>query len=126
MVLGGKLYILLVATNHHLEILMFKDLDRMRAEKELLKRTKEEASQRELIRKVLLRKLHRYGYWGGRHTGFDNLPKGFPTHLHGVVKEVAEELIKSGLLLEKPTSYGRRVSLNPSRKGDIESILAQP
>jgi len=105
---------------------MFKNLDKMKAEKEQLKRTKEEAQQKELIKKVLLRKLHRYGYWGGRHTGFDDLPKGFPTHLHGIVEEVAEGLIKSGLLMEKPTSYGRRVSLNPSKKANIEFILAQP
>ncbi len=29
------------------------------------------------IKAKILKKLHRHGYWGGRHTSFDNLPKGF-------------------------------------------------
>ena len=104
---------------------MFKDLEKMKAEKLQLKRTKEEALQRDLVKKVLLRKLRRYGYWGNRHTGFDDLPKGFPTHLHGLVKDIAEELIGEGLLVRKPTSSGLHVSLNSDKKAVIESILAQ-
>jgi hypothetical protein len=53
------------------------------------------------------------------HTAIENLPKGFPKHLRGQVKEVAED----GLLLKKPTSYGLQVSLNPHRLADIEIIV---
>lgn len=80
--------------------------------------------QNEEIPRALLRKLLYMGKWGGNHTGFDNLPKGFPKHLRGAVKEVARELIKSGLLLTKPTSYGIEVSLNVKTKKEIEELLA--
>jgi len=43
--------------------------------------------------------------------------------LRGLAKEVAEELIKEGLLLTKPTSYGLEVSLNPRRKDEIDRII---
>ncbi len=76
------------------------------------------------ITRALLRKLLYMGKWGGNHTSFDNLPKGFPKHLRGEVKEVAKDLIKHGLLLRKPTSYGVEVSLNVKMKKEIEELLA--
>lgn len=72
------------------------------------------------IRKTLLIKLYRSGCWGGKHTSFENLPKGFPSHLKGYVKKVAENLIKENILLSKPTHYGLEVSLNPTKKIEIE------
>ncbi|MCD6226952.1 hypothetical protein J7J90_00460 [Candidatus Micrarchaeota archaeon] len=75
------------------------------------------------VKKVLLRKLAKHGYWGKKHTSFDNLPKGFPKHLHSKVKEVAKKLIKENIILSKPTNYGLEVSLNPKMKDRIEKIL---
>ncbi|MBI2080012.1 hypothetical protein HYT84_04555 [Candidatus Micrarchaeota archaeon] len=75
------------------------------------------------IRKVLMRKLAKHGYWGGRHTSFDNLHKGFPKHLSKDVKGVANDLIKENLLIPKPTSYGLHVSLNPRMKEIIEQVI---
>ncbi len=75
------------------------------------------------IRRSLLRKLVKHGYWGGRHTSFDNLPKGFPSHLQKDVKKVAKELIKEGILLKKLTSYGLEVSLNPRRNREIKDFV---
>ena len=75
------------------------------------------------IRKILLRKLAKHGYWGGRRTSFDNLPKGFPKHLHEEVKETAKQLIKENLLIGKPTGYGLEVYLNPRMKNEIERII---
>lgn len=77
----------------------------------------------ENIRKVLLRKLAKHGYWGKRHTPFKNLPKGFPKHFYDEVKKVAKQLIKENILLSKPTGYGLEVSLNPKRKEEIENII---
>lgn len=71
------------------------------------------------IKAKILKKLHRHGYWGGRHTSFDNLPKGFEKSFRGVVKDTAEELIDEGLLKGKPTSYGIEISLNPEKKKEI-------
>jgi len=75
------------------------------------------------LKRVLLRKLVKQSYWGKRHTSFDNLPKGFPSHLRKDVSKVAKELIKEGLLLKKPTSYGVEVSLNPMRSKEILRLL---
>lgn len=74
------------------------------------------------IKKTVLRKLVYMNKWGGSHTSFDNLPKGFPSHVRGDVKDVAKELIKENLLLAKPTSYGLEVSLNPEKKKEIEEL----
>jgi len=65
------------------------------------------------------------GKWGASHTSFDNLPKGFPGELRGKVKKEAQLLIKQGLIISKPTSYGMQVSLNPKFKREIEAIVFQ-
>lgn len=77
------------------------------------------------IKRVLLRKLVKHGYWGGKHTSFNNLPKGFPNHLRKDVKRVAKELIKEGVLLKKPTNYGIEVSLNPRESTKIMKYLSE-
>ena len=80
-------------------------------------------SSKEEIRCTLLRKLAKHGYWGGRHTAFDNLHKGFPKHLSREVKDIANELIKENILIPKPTSYGLHVSLNPSMRTIIDNVI---
>lgn len=79
----------------------------------------------DIIAQTILRKLKYLGKWGGSHTSIDNLPKGFPKHIRGDVKDVAKELIKKNLLLAKPTSYGLEVSLNPEKKKEIEEITSK-
>jgi hypothetical protein len=46
-----------------------------------------------------------------------------PSHLKGKVKKEVKELIKEGILLEKPTCYGLQVSLNPERIKEIMQYL---
>jgi len=41
---------------------------------------------KEKIRKTLI-KLVKLRMWGGKHTSFDNLPKGFPSHLGKELKK---------------------------------------
>lgn len=79
--------------------------------------------KKEEINKALLRKLFYMGKWGNNHTSIDNLPKGFPKHIRGEVKNLAKDLIRKNILLAKPTSYGLEVSLNPNKKKEIEDIL---
>lgn len=78
-----------------------------------------------IIKAELLKKLRRRDNWGNSHTAFDDLPRGFPKDLRGSVKDLADDLIKEGLLLEKPTGYGRHVSLNPRRKAEIHRIIKE-
>ena len=77
------------------------------------------------IKKTILRKLVYMNKWGGAHTSFDNLPKGFPGHVRGEVKDIAKQLIKENFLLAKPTSYGLEVSLNPDKKKEIEELVRE-
>jgi hypothetical protein len=75
------------------------------------------------IKLHILRKLVVHTTWGGKHTSFDNLQKGLPNELRGSCREVANDLIKEGILLSHPTSYGLQVSLNPRRAEEIKNIL---
>ncbi len=77
----------------------------------------------EQITADILHKLFRKRKWGASHTSIDNLHKSCPPHLKGKYVEVADELVKNGLVLAKPTGYGVEVSLNPRRREEIvESV----
>ncbi len=75
------------------------------------------------IKVVMLRKLVMHNIWGARHLSYELLQKGLPKELRGFSKDVANELIKEGILLSHPTSYGLQVSLNPDKAGDIKAII---
>ncbi len=78
----------------------------------------------DLIKAKLLFKLARRRNWGGSHTAFDNLRKGFKPKDHALVKTVAEDLIKENFLFKKPTSYGLHVSLNHEKAQEIKRIIS--
>ena len=71
------------------------------------------------IKSHILFKLHWKKYWGGRHTALESVKKGIPKHLGGRYIDMTKELIKEGLLLSKPTSYGLQISLNPRLSKEI-------
>lgn len=77
----------------------------------------------DIIKARLLYHLRRKRGIGGVHTHFDTLTKGFPSHLGKDVKSIALNLIKEGLLISKPTSYGLQVSLNKDRIREIEEFI---
>ncbi len=77
------------------------------------------------IKVIILFKLHKRGNWGGSHTSFDNLKKGFKDTDLGKqgekrVEKLAKEMIRAGNIISKPTHYGLQVSLNPR---NIETIM---
>ncbi len=75
------------------------------------------------IRRRILRKMVRHSWWTGKHTAFDNIPKGFPKEMWKDVKKELKQLIREGLVIAKPTHYGSHVSLNVSMKAEIERIV---
>ncbi len=77
------------------------------------------------LQMIILRKMFRHRYIGGRHTAVKNLAKGMPKHLRGEAKTAAEELVKAGLVMAKQTSYGLQVSLNPERLNEITKIVEE-
>jgi|TARA_B100001971_G_C18045648_1_gene460051 ABC-type Na+ transport system ATPase subunit NatA len=75
------------------------------------------------IRRVILRKLFRHRYIGGRHTEIRNAMKGFPTHMLKEVKREIVTLIKSGHLLSKPSTGEIHISLNPRKLDEIMDMI---
>lgn len=71
----------------------------------------------------ILDKFARHGWWKAKHTNFDNIAKGAPTHMKDKINKVGEQLIRGGFLFKKPTSYGLEVSLNFERKTEIFDII---
>jgi hypothetical protein len=84
-------------------------------------------SDEEVKARILL-KLAKRGKWGGAHTSFDNLKKGWNDRdlgKHGIkkVQEISRRLIREGFVISKPTSYGLEISLNPKKSAEIEQII---
>ncbi len=84
----------------------------------------------EQIKAAILLKLYKRGNWGGSHTAFDNLKKGFKDKELGKgglrrVENMGRRLIREGLLLAKPTYYGLQVSLNPRQNRAVMAIIAK-
>ena len=84
----------------------------------------------EQIKAAILLKLYKRGNWGGSHTAFDNLKKGFKAKELGKgglkrVNRMGRELIREGLLLAKPTHYGLQVCLNPRKNQAIRTTITR-
>jgi len=75
------------------------------------------------LKAIILHKLAKKKKWGESHTAFENVSRGVPSHLRGKLKDMAEELIKEGYIVPKPTGYGLQISLNVSRSEEIKKII---
>ena len=75
------------------------------------------------IKTVILRKLVIHNIWGAKHTNYEFVQKGLPKDLRGSAKDVADDLIKNGILLSHPTGYGMQISLNPDMANEIKAVL---
>jgi hypothetical protein len=78
----------------------------------------------------LLFSLARKRKWGESHTAYENLFKSFKSESLGkdgmnLATNLAEELVRSGLILKKPTHYGLQVSLNPRMAHEIKRIIRE-
>ena len=78
--------------------------------------------RRRAMRRILQR-LDGMGKWGGYHTAFDHLARGFAGNDRALAFEMGEELVSEGLLTEKPSVGQRHVSLNPRRAGEIRRLI---
>jgi hypothetical protein len=71
----------------------------------------------------ILQRLDGMGKWGGYHTAFDHLARGFAGNERALAYEVGEELLDAGLLEQKPSVGQRHVYLNARRAGDIRRLI---
>jgi len=75
------------------------------------------------IARRMLQRLDGFGKWGGYHTEFAHLTRGFRDSEKAFATQVAEALVGEGLLLEKPSVGQRHVFLNPRRVADIRALI---
>ncbi len=82
---------------------------------------------KESLQKFFIRKLRNFSppKWGASHTEERNLFKGMPKHLIGKreTKKALEELYKLGFIDKYHKTDEIHVSLNISKKKEIESFL---
>lgn len=78
---------------------------------------------KEEIKGKILHKLLRKGKGLHGHTPFENIQKGFPSHLRGEAKDCAKELIKEGILMVKKASYGEGILVNTRMREEIERYI---
>jgi hypothetical protein len=71
----------------------------------------------------ILQRLDGMGKWGGYHTEFAHLARGFAGNDRALAEAVGESLLAAGLLAEKPSVGQRHVFLNPRRAGDIRALI---
>jgi hypothetical protein len=77
------------------------------------------------VARRILQRLDGMGKWGGYHTDFAHLPRGFAGNDRALAIEVGEALLAAGLLAEKPSVGQRHVFLNPRRAADIHRFVEQ-
>jgi hypothetical protein len=75
------------------------------------------------VARRILQRLNGMGKWGGYHTEFAHLPRGFAGNDRALAVEVGEALLEAGLLEQKPSVGQRHVYLNPRRAGDIHRFI---
>jgi hypothetical protein len=75
------------------------------------------------VARRILQRLAGMGKWGGYHTEFAHLARGFAPSDRALASSVGEALLAAGLLAEKPSVGQRHVFLDPRRAGDIHALI---
>ena len=75
------------------------------------------------IARRILQRLDGMGKWGGYHTDFAHLARGFAGNERALAQDVGEALLEAGLLAEKPSVGQRHVFLNPRRAAEIRRLI---
>jgi hypothetical protein len=86
-------------------------------------RAHDDPDPRRRVMRRILQRLDGMGKWGGYHTAFDHLARGFAGNERGLANDLGEELLAAGLLVEKPSVGQRHVSLNPRKAGEIRRLI---
>ena len=74
------------------------------------------------VARRILQRLDGMGKWGGYHTDFAHLARGFAGNDRALAQEVGEALLEAGLLAEKPSvGPAPRVPQPASRRRDPQA-----
>jgi hypothetical protein len=77
------------------------------------------------VARRILQRLDGMGKWGGYHTDFAHVARGFAGNDRALADAVGEALLEAGLLAEKVSVGQRHVFLNPRRAGEIRRLIEQ-
>jgi hypothetical protein len=86
-------------------------------------RAHDDPDPRRRVMRRILQRLDGMGKWGGYHTAFDHLARGFAGNERALAYEVGEDLLAAGLLEQKPSVGQRHVYLSTRRAGDIRRLI---
>jgi hypothetical protein len=75
------------------------------------------------VARRILQRLDGMGKWGGYHTEFAHLARGFAGNDRALAQEVGEALLQAGLLEEKPSVGQRHVYLNSRKAAEIRRMI---
>jgi hypothetical protein len=75
------------------------------------------------VARRILQRLDGMGKWGGYHTEFAHLPRGFAGNERALAQDVGEALLAAGLLAEKPSVGQRHVYLNSRKAAEIRRLI---
>jgi hypothetical protein len=75
------------------------------------------------LESLILRRMYRRHYIGGKHTDIVHLEKSLPKHVRGEAKKAILNLLREGILLPKRTGYGFHVSLDPERLDEVKAWI---
>jgi len=75
------------------------------------------------LRIWILYKLHRHGYWGKGHISADNLTKGQSPGLKKQILNIADAMVKEGLLIRFPHGSETHYYLNKDMRVEIERLI---
>lgn len=75
------------------------------------------------VARRILQRLDGMGKWGGYHTDFAHLARGFQGNDRALADAVGEALLDAELLAEKPSVGQRHVYLNPRQAGAIRRLI---
>ena len=75
------------------------------------------------VARRILQRLDGMGKWGGYHTDFAHLARGFAGNDRALAQSAGEALLDAGLLAEKPSVGQRHVFLNPRRAADVHALI---
>src|SRR4051794_13622465 len=76
------------------------------------------------IARRILQRLNGMGKWGGYHTDFKHLARGFAGNDRRLAEAVGEALLEAGLLAEKPGGGQRPGFLHPRPPGGNPTLIA--
>lgn len=74
------------------------------------------------VARRIVQRLAGMGKWGGYHTDFQHLSRGFEGNDRALAGKVGEALVDAGLLRVKRSVGQRHVFLDPRRAGDIHAL----